>query len=138
MSAYVNVNGAITDAGHAVIPVDGHGFLYGDGGHEVLRTYDGAPFLFDRHMTRLRESAARIHLSVPFSDDEVERRSLETLSAAGLRSQGPGHRVEDAYIRVLVTRGVGDITYDPAACPTPSLVIIVKPLPVTPAEHYQR
>lgn len=137
MSAFVNVNGVVTDAAHAVIPVYDHGFLYGDGVYEVFRTYDGVPFLFDRHMSRLRASAARIQLSVPFTDAEVERRSLDTLSAAGLTGGDTRTRV-DAYIRVLLTRGVGEITYDPAACPTPSLVIIAKPLPATPPEHYER
>lgn len=130
MSAYVNVNGVITDAAHAVIPVYDHGFLYGEGVYEVFRTYRGVPFLFDRHQARLRASAQRIALTVPFSDDEVERRSLETMSAAGL---GDGN---EAYVRILLTRGVGEITYDPAACPEPSLVIIAKPIPPTPDAHY--
>jgi branched-chain amino acid aminotransferase len=138
MSAYVSVNGVITDAEHAVIPVYDHGFLYGEGVYEVFRTYDGTPFLFDRHLTRLRASAARIHLNVPFSDAEVERRSHETLSAAGLVPGRDGTPAPDAYVRVLLTRGVGEITYDPAACPLPSLVIIAKPLPVTPPDHYER
>lgn len=140
MSAYVNVNGVITDAAHAVIPVYDHGFLYGEGVYEVFRTYHGVPFLFDRHQARLRASAARIGLDVPFSDDEIERRSLETMKAAGLGSaaQGSGAASNDAYVRILLTRGVGEITYDPAACPTPSLVIIAKPLPPTPATHYEK
>jgi branched-chain amino acid aminotransferase len=132
MSAYVNVNGVITDAAHAVIPVYDHGFLYGEGVYEVFRTYHGVPFLFDRHQARLRASAARIGLDVPFSDEEVERRSLETMKAAGL---GPA---SEAYVRILLTRGVGEITYDPAACPEPSLVIIAKPIPPTPRAHYEQ
>lgn len=145
MSAYVNVSGVITDAAHAVIPVYDHGFLYGEGVYEVFRTYHGAPFLFDRHQARLRASAARIGLSVPFSDDEVLKRSLATMAAAGLGAPaGDGRPGKDAiagtareaYVRILLTRGVGEITYDPAACPTPSLVIIAKPIPPTPAAHY--
>lgn len=132
MSAYVNVNGVITDAAHAVIPVYDHGFLYGEGVYEVFRTYRGVPFLFDRHQARLRASAARIALDVPFSDEDVLQRSLATMSAAGL---GAG---KEAYVRILLTRGVGEITYDPAACPTPSLVIIAKPLPQAPAAHYEQ
>ena len=131
MSAYVNVNGVVSDAAHAVIPVYDHGFLYGEGVYEVFRTYHGVPFLFDRHQARLRASAARLGLDVPFSDGEVRRRSLETMTAAGL---GAGN---EAYVRILLTRGVGEITYDPAACPTPSLVIIAKPMPPTPATHYE-
>ncbi|MDP2053818.1 MAG: aminotransferase class IV [Acidobacteriota bacterium] len=132
MSAYVNVNGVISDAAHAVIPVYDHGFLYGEGVYEVFRTYRGVPFLFDRHQARLRASAARIALDVPFSDDEVLQRSLATMAAAGL---GPD---KEAYVRILLTRGVGEITYDPAACPVPSLVIIAKPLPQAPAAHYEQ
>ncbi len=121
-STFVNVNGVISDAAHAVVPVFDHGFLYGEGVYEVFRTYHGVPFLFDRHMARLRASAARIMLDVPFTDAEVEQRSRATMAAAGL---GDG----DAYVRVLLTRGVGELTYDPKACPAPSLVIIAKPLP---------
>ena len=132
MSAYVNVNGVITDAAHAVIPVYDHGFLYGEGVYEVFRTYHGAPFLFGRHQARLRESAGRIGLDVPFSDAEIEQRSLATMKAAGL---GAGR---EAYVRILLTRGVGEITYDPAACPVPSLVIIAKPIPPTPGAHYEQ
>jgi branched-chain amino acid aminotransferase len=133
MPAFVNVNGRITDAASAVIPVYDHGFLYGEGVYEVFRTYDGRPFLFGRHMTRLRASADRLHLEVPFPDDEILERSLTTMAAAGL---GAGR--DEAYVRVMVTRGIGEITYDPAACPVPSLVIIAKPLPDTPAVTYQR
>jgi branched-chain amino acid aminotransferase len=113
-----------------------HGFLYGEGVYETLRTYNGEPFLFDRHMQRLRQSAAMIHLNVPFSDAEYLRRSLETMAAAGL-GQTPGGHTE-AYIRILHTRGIGDLTYDPAATPTPSVVIIVQPLPVPSEEQFAR
>jgi branched-chain amino acid aminotransferase len=143
MSAYVNVNGVISDAAHAVIPVHDHGFLYGEGVYEVFRTYHGVPFLFERHQARLRASAARIHLDVPFSDAEIERRSLDTMKAAGLGTAphkgGPyGDPGGEAYVRILLTRGVGEITYDPAACPHPSLVIVAKAMPPTPEAHYER
>jgi branched-chain amino acid aminotransferase len=137
MSAFVNVNGDISDAAHASIPVFDHGFLYGEGVYETLRTYRGEPFLFDRHMQRLRASAAMIQLDVPFADQEFLRRSQDTMAVAGLGRVADGV-VREAYIRVLLTRGVGELTYDPAATPNPSLVIIVKPLPDTPAAHYER
>jgi len=137
MSAYVNVNGVITDAAHAMIPVYDHGFLYGEGVYEVFRTYHGVPFLFDRHQARLRESASRIHLEVPFTDEEIERRSMATWAASQGNPEGlPPRHGHEAYVRILLTRGVGEITYDPAACPTPSLVIIAKPLPPTPSAWY--
>ena len=122
MSVMVNINGRILDKDHAVISVFDHGFLYGEGIYEVLRTYGGVPFLFDRHMRRLRASASMIHLDVPLADTEVTVRLRETMEAAALGSNG-----NEAYLRVLITRGVGEITYDPAACPEPSVVIIAKP-----------
>lgn len=131
MGAFVNVNGQISDGEHAKISVFDHGFLYGEGVYETLRTYNGEPFLFDRHMARLRKSARMILLDVPFPDAEFLQRSAETMAAAGLG--GHGLPTEEAYIRILLTRGIGELTYDPAATPHPSLVIIVKPL-VAPAQ----
>jgi len=131
MSVMVNINGRILDKEHAVISVFDHGFLYGEGIYEVLRTYDGVPFLFDRHMRRLRASASMIHLDVPLSDVDVSRRIRETMEAAALGTDGG-----EAYVRVLITRGVGEITYDPAACPEPSVVVIAKPHVDAPASSY--
>jgi branched-chain amino acid aminotransferase len=123
MGAMVNVNGRITDDAHAVISVFDHGFLFGEGIYETLRTYNGEPFLFDRHMRRLRQSAAMINLALPLEDRQIAERFDQTMRAAGLGSGGGG----EAYIRLLVTRGIGDLTYDPAATPEPSFVVIVKP-----------
>jgi branched-chain amino acid aminotransferase len=131
MGAMVNVNGRMLDQQHAVISVFDHGFLYGEGIYEVLRTYDGVPFLFDRHMRRLRTSASMLRLDVPLSDAEFEARSYDTMAAAGL-----GPRGQEAYIRIVVTRGIGEITYDPTACPDPSIVIIAKPHVDAPASAY--
>jgi branched-chain amino acid aminotransferase len=130
MAATVNVNGRITGAAEAVIPVFDHGFLYGEGVYETMRTYGGKPFLFDRHMHRLRRSAELMALPLPFSNEELRERIAATTSAAALPAE--------AYIRVLVTRGVGDLTYDLSATPTPSLVVIVKPHVPPPAEVYER
>ena len=119
MEATVSVNGRITGERDALVSVFDHGFLYGEGVYETLRTYNRRVFLYDRHVRRLRRSAAMIELDVPFTDqalaDEIER----TLSAAAFGGE--------AYIRVLLTRGVGDLTYDPKATPSPTVVIIVKP-----------
>lgn len=119
----VNVNGRVADEAHAVISVFDHGFLFGEGIYETLRTYNGEPFLFDRHMRRLRRSAAMIDLALPLTDGQIAARFDETMRAAGLGPGGSG----EAYIRLLVTRGIGDLTYDPAATPEPSFVVIVKP-----------
>ena len=134
MAATVNVNGQVFDQEHAVVSVFDHGFLYGEGVYETLRTYNGQPFLFDRHMRRLRKSAEMLTLGVPITNAEIDARFRETARAAGL-GDSPAH---EAYIRILVTRGVGELSYDPAACPTPSVVVIVKPHVAPPAEVFER
>jgi len=137
MSVFVNVNGQLADSAHATISVFDHGFLYGEGVYETIRTYNGEPFLFDRHMQRLRASAAMIMLDVPLPDEEYLQRVIETMQAARLGRAETGD-VAEAYIRILHTRGIGDLTYDPAATPHPSIVVIVKPLPVTPPSQYEQ
>jgi len=133
MSATVNVNGRVFDQEHAVISVFDHGFLYGEGVYETLRTYNGRPFLLDRHMRRLRNSAGMLALGVPLTDVEIGQRFDETMRTAGLGTNG-----REAYIRVLVTRGVGELSYDPAVTPEPSIVVIVKPHVDLPAEAIER
>src|SRR3954470_13632175 len=132
--ATVNVNGRVFDQKHAVISVFDHGFLYGEGVYETLRTFNGRPFLFNRHMQRLRNSAGMLMLPVPIADDEMAARCRATMTAGGL---GDGAHNE-AYIRILLTRGVGELSYDPAGCPTPSIIIIVKPQIDPPASAYQQ
>ena len=106
-------------------PCYDHGFLYGEGIYETLRTYNKVPFLYDRHMRRFRASAERLDLLVPFDDGTLAAWVDDTLAAAG--------DLREAYIRILLTRGVGDLSYDLGATPAPSLVIIVKPLDEVPA-----
>jgi len=130
----VNVNGRVYDQEHAVISVFDHGFLYGEGVYETLRTFGGRPFLFERHMQRLRNSAGMLQLPVPLTDGDMQSRCRETMAAARL---GDGSHNE-AYIRILLTRGVGELSYDPAGCPMPSVVIIVKPQVDPPAAVYEQ
>jgi branched-chain amino acid aminotransferase len=124
----VYVNGTIARAEDASIPVYDHGFLYGEGVYETLRTYNRVPFLYDRHLRRLRASAGYLQLDVPFSNEGLATWIGDTMAAAG--------DMEEAYIRVLLTRGVGELTYDIGATPVPSLVIIVKPLEEPPARVF--
>jgi len=119
MSIVVNVNGVICNSKEATISVFDHGFLYGAGVYETLRTYNHKPFLFERHMTRLRSSGDMIDLALPLSNRECFERIRQTMDAV--------EDLDEAYIRLLLTRGVGELSYDPAKCLTPSLVIIVKP-----------
>ena len=130
MAAHVCVNGRISSDRDAVISVFDHGFLYGEGVYETMRTYHGRPFLYDRHMRRLRNSARMILLEVPFSDADLGSQIRDTMAAASLNGA-------EAYIRVLLTRGIGELTYDPAATPSPSLVIIVKPQVDPAADVYE-
>jgi branched-chain amino acid aminotransferase len=134
MAATVNVNGRVSDQEHASISIFDHGFLYGEGVYETLRTYNGQSFLFDRHMRRLRNSAGMIALPIPLTDGQLHDRFAETVRAAGL-GDSPDR---EAYIRILVTRGIGELTYDPAATPTPSIVVIVKPNVDPPREAFER
>ena len=117
--AAVNVNGVVTSGDRAMISVFDHGFLYGDGVYETLRTYNRRLFLTDRHLTRLRASAARLALEVGPTDRELESRMCATMRDV--------HPDGEVMLRILVTRGVGDLGYDPAVCPTPTVVIIARP-----------
>jgi branched-chain amino acid aminotransferase len=130
MAATVNVNGRISAGEDAVISVFDHGFLYGEGIYETLRTYNGRLFLYDRHMRRMRNSARLIDLGLPFTEDELAALIRDTIAAAKLEHV-------EAYVRVLVTRGVGELTYDLKATPNPSWVVIVKPLLSPAAEIYE-
>ena len=118
-NATVNVNGRISDGNSAVVPVFDHGFLFGEGIYETLRTYNRRPFLLDRHFRRLRASAAAIDLGVPLTDPQFAARIDETVAAANGSTEW--------YVRLLVTRGVGALSYDPGGCPEPTIVIIVMP-----------
>ena len=81
MAAMVNVNGRISDEREAVISVFDHGFLYGEGVYETLRTYNSRLFLYDRHMRRLRNSARMIELVIPFTDEVLTRHVSDTIGA---------------------------------------------------------
>jgi len=128
MHAVVSVNGRLTSAAEAVVSVFDHGFLYGEGIYETLRTYDRIPFLFGRHVDRLRESAAMLSLPVPVSDADLRQEVDRTI--AGLPDAA------ELYVRILLTRGAGELNYSLTACPAPTLVVIVKPLVPPPASTF--
>jgi branched-chain amino acid aminotransferase len=99
----------------AVISVFDHGFLYGDGIFETLRAYDGRLFRLDEHLTRLKESAKRLKIALPYTLPVLRRLMFQTLTTNHLRN---------ALIRIAVSRGAGPIGLDPALCLKPTLVII--------------
>src|SRR5262249_3832786 len=128
MRGAVYVNGTIAPADQAVVPVYDHGFVYGEGVYETLRTYNRVPFLYNRHVRRLRRSAGALLPDVPVGDATLLKSIEQTMSAAG--------ELDEAYIRVLLTRGVGELTYDPKATPVPTTVVIVKPFEAPPARVF--
>ncbi len=134
MVAIVNINGRIVDGKHAVVSVFDHGFLYGEGVYEVLRTYRGEPFLLDRHLRRLRRSAQAIAIEPPLDDAAFEARIRDTIGALPVTTETQ----PEYYLRIILTRGVGDFGYDPRTCPTPTVLVIAKPLEGPPAWYFER
>ena len=131
MEIAVNINGRLTDAANAAVSPLDRGFLFGEGVYETLRTYNRHPFLLNRHLARLRASADLISLKVPHDDDEYRDRLLETMA-------GLSDKKSELYLRILLTRGVGDLTYDPNTCPTPTVMMMARPYVETPTKTVDR
>jgi branched-chain amino acid aminotransferase len=127
MGAFASVNGTVVPAAEARVSVLDNGFTFGDSVYETLRTYGGRPFHLDRHIARLRRSAARLAFDVPQSDAELARRLDAVLAAAA----NP-----ESYIRFIVTRGVGDVSYHFDRVEGPTVVMVVKPYERYPDEVY--
>lgn len=111
--------GRIVDAANCRIPVLDHGLLYGDGVFEGIRISAGRVFRLDCHLARLARSARAIGLDLPCPLDTIRGIVLDTARA---------HGEAEAYVRLLVTRGVGELTLDPTACDEPRLICIVAPI----------
>ena len=129
MQTCVNINGTITTADKATISIFDHGFLFGDSVYEAFRTQGGRLFLFSRHFERLERSARGIYLTIPWTKDRIRSEIQRTIEASG----NP-----ECKVRLLVTRGTGDIIADPSVCSNPTVVIIVSPLPEFPQEMYEK
>jgi branched-chain amino acid aminotransferase len=127
MAFYASVNGEITPAEQARVSVLDNGFTFGDAVYETLRTYGGRPFHLDRHLERLRRSARRLAIALPQRDDALAR-DLDALLAQAANAE--------SYIRIIVSRGVGDISYQFERVAGPTVVLVVKPLAAIPPEHY--
>lgn len=127
MWIYLN-NKFVTDE-EAVVSVFDHGFLYGDGVYETIRSYGPHIFMLDEHVSRLFRSAAAIGLTIPIPVKEWG----DILHEAMIRNK-IGTDLRDAYLRVTVSRGAGDIGLDPALCSSPTVVVMAKPL-VPPASN---
>ncbi len=116
MSFKINFNGVIEE--NPSISVFDHGFLFGDSVYEVIATHNNKPIFMEEHLHRLTNSANGISLALPNDQNWFVREINKTLQAAGN---------EESYIRIVVTRGVGDIDIDPTSCQNPNVLIYVAP-----------
>jgi branched-chain amino acid aminotransferase len=124
----IYLNGQLVDKEKAVVSVFDHGLLYGDGVFEGIRAYNGRVFKLHEHIDRLFNSARAIMLQIPWTKKALEEAVVTTLRA---------NRLRDAYIRLVVTRGEGDLGLDPRHCGKPTLVIITDKITLYPKEYYE-
>ena len=124
----IYLDGKLVDKDKAVISVFDHGLLYGDGVFEGIRSYNSLVFKLKEHIDRLYRSAEAIELKIPMTKADIIKAVLETLKANGLK---------DAYIRLVVTRGPGDLGLDPRKCKVPTVFIITDKISLYPKEFYQ-
>ena len=125
----VFIDGKFYDKLDAKISVFDHGLLYGDGVFEGVRSYKGLVFRLQEHIDRLYESAHTLMLKPPYSKEELIGFTLDTLKK---------NHLSDGYIRIVVTRGSGDLGLDPRKCPHPSVFIITDKITLYPKEFYQK
>ena len=128
MGIKIFLDGEFVEKEDAKISVFDHGLLYGDGVFEGIRSYSRRVFRFDEHVGRLYRSAKSIKLKIPMPKEELKGRVIETLKINGFN---------DAYIRVVVTRGVGDLGLDPRKCSDPTVFIIADKIVLYPDELYE-
>lgn len=129
MGLKIYLDGKFVAEEDARVSVFDHGVLYGDGIFEGIRAYNGRVFKLKEHVDRLYNGAGAIMLQPPVSKEEMQEIVLETLRQNDLR---------DAYIRLVITRGKGDLGLDPANCPKPTLFCIASGIQLYPEELYQK
>ncbi len=129
MSRIIYLNGSYVPEEDAKISVFDHGFLYGDGVFEGIRAYNGRVFKLDEHLDRLYDSAKSIMLNVPETKEELQEAILESIRQ---------NKLQDAYLRVVVSRGVGDLGLDPRNCPKATTIIIACSIRLFPQELYEK
>ena len=127
MSLKVYIDGKFYQKKDAKVSVFDHGLLYGDGVFEGIRTYDGLIFKLKEHIDRLYQSAHAIVLDIPMSKDGMVEAIKKTLRKNDMKN---------AYIRLIVTRGIGDLGLDPRKCAKPTIVIITDKIKLYPQELY--
>ena len=122
------LDGKLVDEADAKVSVFDHGLLYGDGVFEGIRFYNGRVFKLEEHMDRLYDSAKVILLEIPMSKDDLTQALVDTVRANGER---------DGYIRLVITRGVGDLGINPKLCAKPSIIIISAKIKMYTEEMYR-
>jgi len=136
----VNLDGSLVAPGEARVSVFDRGFLYGDSVYEVVRTYGGRPFELEAHLARLARSAERIGMALRWDAKRTAAEVDRTLAAArGGDEPAPGAapwNVGERYLRIVMTRGSGELGLDPALASAPLAVVIVSPLSGPPARAY--
>src|SRR5712691_4232543 len=115
---WIYLNDRFVPKEEAVVSVFDRGFLYGDGVFETLRAYRGRIFQLTEHLARLERSAASLSIALPVTREQLADLVRESLTR---------NQLQDAYLRITVSRGPGEIGLDPALCKAPTLVIIAKP-----------
>lgn len=125
----IYIDGKFYSEADAKVSVFDHGLLYGDGVFEGIRAYHGRVFKLKEHINRLYYSAKAILLEIPMTPAQMMAATVETLRENGLR---------DAYVRLIVTRGVGTLGLNPRSCKSPSVIIIAGKIQVYPPELYAR
>lgn len=128
MGLHVYINGTFFKKDEAKVSVFDHGFLYGDGVFEGIRSYNKSVFRLKEHLDRLYESAHTIMLDIPLTKKEMTSAIVKTLQKNKLR---------DAYIRLVVSRGTGDLGLDPKKCPRATVIIITDRIVLYPEEFYK-
>src|SRR5665648_272065 len=128
MGLIIYCNGAFVQEEEAKVSVFDHGFLYGDGIFEGIRAYHGRVFKLDEHLKRLYESAKSIQLNIGVSKEEMKEIVLETLRRNGLK---------DGYIRLVVSRGKGDLGLDPSKCPRAAIFCIAAQIKIFEPRMYE-
>jgi len=126
----IRINRQEVDTEAASVSIFDHGFLFGDSIYEVIRTVKGKPLAWPEHLARLRKSAARLSLELPWTDADLS----QELDTAFQAAKWPG----ESYVRLIITRGVGEIDLMPTSCDSQTLILIGKALPVYPPEVYDR
>ena len=129
MGLKIWMNAGLVDEAEAKVSVFDHGLLYGDGVFEGIRVYNARVFELDAHLKRLYESGRAIRLVIPMSQEDL-RAAVETTVRA--------NAVEDGYIRLIVTRGVGNLGLNPFECQNSGLIIIADNIQLYPEELYEK